>query len=416
MTVELDRERARVLNGLVFLYIFSTMVFPAVPLLSRLSLLFAIGLGVVIIIRYLQDRPLMVSPWMVLPLLFMIYALASIWWSTDPQVALQSSISLVSTIVGALLLWLALLSGASWSAVVAGSLWSGIVIIASTLPEMSEAGTNMRLAGILGNPNAMAIHLTTVAFVLMAAPRRQWQLGACAVGFILFATIFSGSIKMLLFWIVFLGYAAFQLHRWSARSYLNKALLMGLYFLLITIPLVIGSLLIDNLESMTVSKRFVALLEGENTSGTTRLDMLQQALGLWMEKPMFGHGIDQFRVLGSYGTYSHNNYVEMLADFGVLGTTLFYLTNVIILVLCVKGIFSDNKLYRLVFIITIASLLWDVGLVSYVEKSAWITTTLSFYLLQRAEREGQQCFVRTDNLSMGVARNARSKTSGAYRP
>jgi len=201
---------------------------------------------------------------------------------------------------------------------------------------------------------------------------------------VLFATIFSGSIKMILFWAVFLFFAAVKLHVWSRASYLKKAAMMGIYLLLVAVPLFVGSYLYGHLEEMTVTQRFLDLLAGENTSSTTRLSMIEEALGLWVQHPLIGNGIDQFRVLGSYGTYSHNNYAEMLVDFGLLGTTLFYATDLVIIVFCLRGLFADSR-NLLVLLITVISFLWDFGMVSYMEKSCWLLTAASFYLLYEAQ-------------------------------
>lgn len=55
-----------------------------------------------------------------------------------------------------------------------------------------------------------------------------------------------------------------------------------------------------------------------------REDMLMAALRLWEASPVFGHGVDSFRLLAPYGTYSHNNYAEILATLGLIGLLLFY--------------------------------------------------------------------------------------------
>ena len=48
----------------------------------------------------------------------------------------------------------------------------------------------------------------------------------------------------------------------------------------------------------------------------------------WFESPIFGHGLDAFKFFNKETTghffYSHNNYVEMLYDFGILGFLFYY--------------------------------------------------------------------------------------------
>lgn len=374
----------RLISVLLFCYVTSVLLFPEVPVLSRSSLVFAMGLGFVLILRYVRWGELLLSDWMILPFLFLLYALASVWWAVHPGSALLSVFILFSGAIGGLLVWAALLNSSSWQVVVAACFWSGVVIMISTLPEMAAGGSNMRLAGILGNPNALAIHLTTAAFLMLAAQKWQKSYTAAAMFFVLFATVTSGSIKMLLFWAIFLTYIAVRMHVWAKRSYLRLALLTCVYLILLLIPLLVGGLLWENVEELTVTKRFLALLVGENTSGTTRLAMIQEALAVWARHPIIGSGIDQFRIVGSYGTYSHNNYTEMLANFGLAGTTLFYLTDLALFWVCLPKIFRDSR-YFLVLLMLIISVLWDFALVSYMEKSAWLILAASFYLVHQAK-------------------------------
>lgn len=376
----------KLLSLLMFLYVCSVLLFPDIPILSRASLVIAGLMGVVLFLRYVQWGRLLVSRWMMLPFLFLLYALASVWWSTSPNSAMVSMFSLYSAAWGSLLLWLSLLNGGRWQSVVVGCLVSGIIIMFSTLPELASAGDNMRLSGILGNPNVMAIHLTTAAFILLAAEKNKKWFAIAALIFVFWATIFSGSIKMLLFWGLFLFYAAVRLHLWSSSSYFRKTLLIAGYFFLCSVPLVVGSMLWQQIEELTVTKRFADLLAGENTSGTTRLAMIEDALAIWVQHPYFGTGIDQFRVVGIYGTYSHNNYAEMLADFGLVGTLLFYLADILLLSLCLVRLFRDSR-YLLIALMTMISLLWDVALVSYLEKSAWLLTAVAFFLFYHNDLE-----------------------------
>ena len=55
-----------------------------------------------------------------------------------------------------------------------------------------------------------------------------------------------------------------------------------------------------------------------------RDDMFHDAVKLWEQSPLIGHGLDSFRFLAGYGTYSHNNYSEILSSLGIIGFALFY--------------------------------------------------------------------------------------------
>jgi O-antigen ligase len=192
---------------------------------------------------------------------------------------------------------------------------------------------------------------------------------------------------MLFFWIVFLFYLVLKGYQIAKKSHLMKALCSGLLLLLAIAAVYLGSLLFQNLEGITVFKRFFQLLEGENTSGITRLAMVNEGLTLWMQSPFMGNGIDQFRVLGSYGTYAHNNYIELLCDFGISGLFLYYFSYFVITAKSIKGIVAgyEHAYFALMMIVTMA--LWEVGVVSYSEKSMWLMMVLAFHLVSAADAQ-----------------------------
>jgi O-antigen ligase len=61
------------------------------------------------------------------------------------------------------------------------------------------------------------------------------------------------------------------------------------------------------------------------------MTMVEQGLRLWEQAPLLGNGLDSFRGLSGQGTYAHNNYIELLADGGVVAVVLFYTIHLFIL-------------------------------------------------------------------------------------
>jgi hypothetical protein len=46
---------------------------------------------------------------------------------------------------------------------------------------------------------------------------------------------------------------------------------------------------------------------------------------MWIQSPLWGNGNEAYRVSSPTGQYSHCNYTELMANYGVLGTLLFYM-------------------------------------------------------------------------------------------
>jgi O-antigen ligase len=71
-----------------------------------------------------------------------------------------------------------------------------------------------------------------------------------------------------------------------------------------------------------------------------RIEMLQIGIELWAQSPVWGNGNEAFRVLGGLdGYYSHNNYIELLCNYGGLGIIFFYFPMLSVLWMSLRGFF-----------------------------------------------------------------------------
>jgi len=131
------------------------------------------------------------------------------------------------------------------------------------------------------------------------------------------------------------------------------------------------------------------LFAGGTNSGdksiSTRLDMIYDAFSLWSKKPLFGWGADQFRYISEFGTYSHNNYTELLVTVGLVGFTIFYGIYIYILTNSAKLFKSKNignkNLGFWIFLIGFSFLVMDIAAVSYYSKLYWIVLSTIFGLI-----------------------------------
>lgn len=127
-------------------------------------------------------------------------------------------------------------------------------------------------------------------------------------------------------------------------------------------------------------KRIESLLFYVNSSGRTdasvigRLALQRKAIEVFTSYPLFGVGIGNFSFFndlsGSVGSiYAHNNYLELLADVGIVGTLFYYIPYIICeirLVRCIRNSKeTERMLYTTFFAIIGMRLLSDFGQVSY---------------------------------------------------
>lgn len=121
-----------------------------------------------------------------------------------------------------------------------------------------------------------------------------------------------------------------------------------------------------------------ALFEGNrsdiNEGDVNRMRYIEMSLAAFLESPLFGKGFYYSQYL--FGTYSHNNFLELLMNNGIIGFAAYYFTYV-------KLFLDARKLKRiapaahaLVLTTVMTMVALDVGVVSYFNRYTLILLTL----------------------------------------
>lgn len=97
----------------------------------------------------------------------------------------------------------------------------------------------------------------------------------------------------------------------------------------------------------------------------TRVLMLHNATEMFFEKPILGHGLNAFAYVTDFGTYAHNNYMDMLANVGMVGTALYYIPLILYFAKAYRC--WKNKYEGSIFPLAVIGiyLLNDIAVVSY---------------------------------------------------
>lgn len=266
-----------------------------------------------------------------------------------------------------------------------------VILDFSTLGEMRIG------AGSLGdewNANTIGMNLALATFSLFFILKTENTIRkhtkiyyyVCMLLFS-FIIVFTGSRKSLFILIFSIGFFSFLIREKGkvARFSLVAMMLALVIYLSLNIPIfynIIGSR-IEGLLSSVTGQGVV------DKSTDTRLLMIDTGFKFFLEKPLFGHGIDSFRQLyynitGDF-RYSHNNYIELLVSIGVVGTFIYYLGLIMVML---KSYKRDNvyAVFSLALIVTF--LIIDYGLVSYT--STYIQfficlTFISLFIIQKNE-------------------------------
>ena len=240
--------------------------------------------------------------------------------------------------------------------------------------DFSQLGEDRLGAGIgaLWNANDVGLKLS-VGFTIslyfgLDKKYAKWRLLFFAVA-MLFAGIglFTGSRKVFL---MLIGIAALFMFLYSKHKLIGIAIAVvaaiGLYFAVMKIePLY--NVLGERLENM------IAGLFGEGTtegSFNTREEMIKLGWGWFLERPLFGYGMNNYRILyeqaTGLNTYSHNNFIEILINGGIVGFFLYYFIYGYVFVKLFKPAFFERDVMAiLLFSVNLILLILQVALISY---------------------------------------------------
>lgn len=160
--------------------------------------------------------------------------------------------------------------------------------------------------------------------------------------------------------------------------------------------LIVGLIVIKLNLFGEINERMLGLIasftgKGEVDHSTwLRQGYIQLGLNVFRKSPIIGIGIDNARLLTralyGYDHYLHNNYVELLADVGLLGFCSYYFMYVYALKNEFKFIKSKDREIYMIITITILLLIMDYGMVSYYAKENYFYLMVVFLKLYQSKK------------------------------
>ena len=154
---------------------------------------------------------------------------------------------------------------------------------------------------------------------------------------------------------------------------------------------VILFVLLYNIEALQpFFRRFTAMLEafdsGDLGSGdnsiANRMNMISFGWEKFKENILFGYGTEQYNVLYQmeYGELrpAHNNYIQFLVCFGLVGTSLFYGMYMYVIKWTLKSINKQEKLAVLVLVVIVCELINHITAGAFLNKFSYIYLAVAF--------------------------------------
>lgn len=261
---------------------------------------------------------------------FALIAVATLAYTPGHEYALKKAVSLL-TLDALALGGTAVIIGASWERAV--RFFVALVALASIV-ALSALATYTRSSGtdtisVFGANYLGVSHFLSVGAVVLFGIVVFFSPGwgvrlSCTIllTVLLVAMLVSGGRGPL---IAFALSALVALFVRLPRSRTARLYRLGLASLLITLVVALGYFVAR--EPTATVRRFGALLDpGLGTSGGTRLDYYKEAVNLWSQRLILGHGIGAWPILTGIGDqrgYPHDILLEIGVEEGLLGVLTF---------------------------------------------------------------------------------------------
>lgn len=269
-------------------------------------------------------------------------------------------------------------------------IWILLVYGISDFISALIGNTGRRLGAEVSQENVMGINAALICSILIFYILNQFKIKYILVICMMFLIIaVSGSKKAFLvipFTIVVSAFYKYGFRRFYKLLILTVILLMAT-FILFQLP--IFSTLNDRMDV------FIMQLQGNDADSSTKLRMQMICSGLvWFtDAPIFGVGIDNYKILfeRAYGAYrySHNNYIEVLVNTGIIGFFIYYFIYIYLLYKLYKRR-KHGSLPQILSIILLIQIFLDVAQVSYLSKITYINLIMAFVYLDKTSKIERQ--------------------------
>lgn len=239
------------------------------------------------------------------------------------------------------------------------------------------------------NPNTFGMVMNLGLFCLTYRTqknRKRMVLYAGLIVLFLFVIINCGSRKNLFAAIIICLLWLFQQSRiiWRNGRWMTRIVL------LVSIALIISfaAYYYANVFSKTdVALRMEKL--GDQSEGSSRNRMLYYkfAIEYFLERPVFGIGLQQFIVWNPLGQYSHSTYAEAVADWGLVGCLIFFIPVIWAAIKLMKYLLSsmNNETTRSIIALWIMEIFLGVGQIWFYEIEHLIAWTIIYLYVDMSD-------------------------------
>lgn len=394
-----DERRSRVVSVLSIVVNTLIVVYFSLLHISQVSkasnLLSLVFMFLICVILFLKKEKVFIPMNLFFLIAFAVFVAVSLLWSQTPEnggywrafrtVPLLTIMTILlcnyfkSSGQEKVLIWAVYISGFVLS--VAMVFYSGGV--SNTISLIRDG---YRLGGLVENENYLGMSIASaavVAFFFVIHEKRFWDI----LTFLFFTlmTFATGSRTALLGLVVgvclsvlfLLDFSRGHGRRNVTILFVACASIVVFGVLIFTIPSFSG------IKARTVSMVHSFLDRGGSRDGSTdaRMGMVKLGFQAFCNHPFGGVGAGSSGLISDYGDL-HNNYIEVLASYGIVGFVLYYLPFVLSIIQLFPAIKRRDRLCFIAVIINVCWLFNQLGMVTYETKDSYFYLALLVTLVE----------------------------------
>lgn len=338
-------------------------------------------------------------------LLFSIFTYLSSFWAIDSTIARYWARDFFGIFLMMTIVYICCKEVASIDSLLLVVMFGGYIISISTIIYFGTSSilfmitNSIRVsndflnANILGMAAAfsMVIHFY---FFIYNKSKMWWMLFIIPGIMVLLVTSSRKAIVVLIFGIFMIL---------VLKNMDNKDKLKGLFKIIIVTILSVIFLfaLAKRFSDTNVYIRMMGLISGltgnGNVDGSTqmRFQLIEMGKEIFGKNPILGIGMDNAKLvvldeIGRKNFYLHNNYIELLADGGIIGFITYYWIYIVLIYQMIKYRNFNNPEYNICLVLLILWMVMDYGMVTYLSKRTYFYLMILCIAADRFEIEAKQ--------------------------
>jgi O-antigen ligase len=351
---------------LLFPLIIGLLTLSFIPGWSNVMIVWGI-VYVVIYLVYSMYMEYKIQPEVIIFFAWIVWSLTGMFFARDMDIYLSMLIRVAQ--MGALIFVVAGIISVKkdLSILFAGFAIGGIILalisfLSGEFLLVSNVEAELQAASIAENANVYAYHLLFVIISLLyfldRVSSNTWRLlFVLLIVLIFLAIVFSGSRQ---------GFVASTLFivLWFVNCK-RKMILQNpkvALTLLLAISVFVFVIIIYVLPQTHLGQRFI---DPRKQTDNQRMDLYMDGFSMVQQYPIFGIGLNQYRVHSITNSYSHSYYMEVLTNTGIIGFIIYFSVYVILWrrLLRLKRLLRDPKdTYVIAFITSVIIIIFLVGL------------------------------------------------------